>query len=463
MKEQVLDYIRRYQMIEKGDHVITGVSGGADSVCLLFVLVLLQDELDLKLTAVHVDHQLRGEKAREDAAFTEQLCKKWKVAYRQYSYPVGDIAAKRGISVEEAGRQVRYECFETVRAASHGDKIAVAHNEDDQAETVLMNLVRGSGLKGLGGIPPVRERIVRPLLGTKRSQIEAFLAEQGIAYRTDQTNFEDDYTRNKLRLHVLPYLKKEINNQVVTHISESSEIIQQADAYIWKEAEKADAAHVCDTGKGRLLNQSLQTGEAEIIQNYVILKELRGVAGTQRDLTAVHIRAVSGLFDKQTGRKVTLPYGITAERTYEGIEIRKEQQAPECDAGVLALPVPPEGSVCVPGSNTVLTTCVEKRGGSEIIPENEYTKWFDYDIIKGDLQLRTRLPGDYFMLNKDGGRKKLKLFFRDQKIPREKRGQMLLLAEGSHVLWIPGYRISAYYKVTEQTENILKVQLDGGK
>ena len=203
MLERVRAYAEKYQMIRPGDRIVAGISGGADSVCLLFLLRELCREKGAGLFAVHVNHGLRGAEAGEDEAYVRKLCGELKVPLRVFSFDVRGRAREEHLTLEEAGRLCRYEAFEEEAERIGGTRIAVAHHAGDQAETVLFQLFRGSGLKGLAGIRPVRDNVIRPLLCTGREEIEAWLTERGIEWRTDSTNLTTDYTRNRIRGEIL--------------------------------------------------------------------------------------------------------------------------------------------------------------------------------------------------------------------------------------------------------------------
>ena len=211
MYERVRAYVKKYHMLQEKDHVIAGVSGGADSVCLLFMLVKLQKEMRFGLTVVHIHHGLRGESADADENYVRALCEKLDVELLAFHEDVGRYAKEQKLTLEEAGRNVRRHIFEEVCHRKNGTRIALAHHQNDNAETLLWNLSRGCGLKGIGGISPVDGKYIRPLLGVRRQEIEEYLKENNIDYCTDETNLEDHYTRNRLRNHVIPYLEREIN------------------------------------------------------------------------------------------------------------------------------------------------------------------------------------------------------------------------------------------------------------
>lgn len=477
--KRVYDDILAGGLLHKGEHVVIGVSGGADSMCLLYVLRALQPILQLKLTAVHVHHGLRGAAADGDMAFVENVCAAEGIECRSFQVNIREMAAAKQCSEEEAGRMYRYECFEKVRQAAGADKIAVAHHMDDTCETVLMNLFRGSGIKGLTGIPAMRGTIIRPLLRISRVDIEAFLERSGIAYRTDATNFETDYTRNKIRLDVLPYVKAHINTAATEHIAETAILVTDICRYIERQAREAGRTVVRPLGPegGKSPDEGRQQvaddrayaidvqgfHELDIAVQREMLRQVIGeAAGQMKDIGMMHIEAVRQLFDKGAGRRISLPYGLQAVRTYTSVRIEPVQAAADvagkCDEnrGTDVVQIP--GRYLV-GAGRYLVLSSFSVDKNPQIPKKMYTKWFDYDKIKNRLVLRYRRSGDYMEI-RGGCRKPLRRILMDDKIPQADRDAMLLLADGSHILWIPDTgRMSEYYKITGATKRILEAEL----
>lgn len=454
MKDTVENYIEKNHMIRRGDGIIAAVSGGADSVCLLHLLVDLREKYSLKLRVVHVHHGLRGEEADRDAEFTRGLCSRLRVSCQVLNAGVKEYAKNHSLSEEEAGRILRYKLLEQEagrweRETDCPVKIAVAHHGDDSAETILYNLFRGSGLQGMGGIRPVRGKIVRPLLCVTREEILRYLAENGLEYCQDSTNQHWDYTRNRMRHRILPEIVKEINPRASQHIRQASEKIRQADEFLQSAAAAWMNSHISEDNPDLVPKELLE--EAEILQAYVLRRMLAVAAGSEKDLSSRHIDALLDLLKGAVGRRADLPQGIRAEREYAGLKIEK-------NTGIK--PAPPEHGTEIPLEITVFPR--EKGQENQEFPKNQYTKWFDYDKIKGMLSVRTRRTGDYITLS-GGGRKSVKAYMIDEKIPAARRDSIFLLAEGSHVLWIIGYRISEYYKIGPETATILQAKLDGGE
>ncbi len=469
--KKVSEYADRHHMLEENDYVVAGVSGGADSVCLLFMLQELKKKIPITLHAVHVNHMIRQD-AADDAAYVERLCKTLNIPFTLVERDVERLAAERHISVEEAGRDARYEVFSRVLDNRQG-KIAVAHNKNDCCETFLFNLFRGSSLKGLSGIPPVRGQIIRPLLCLERSEIEEFLDKNGIKYCIDSTNLEDNYTRNKIRHRILGTAAQEISPAAVAHIGDACERISEAYSLLDDMAGSAYSACVSAGTEGLSIDGTGFAGLHPTIQGYVIMEALARLAGSRRDIESVHIGQVKALFEKQCGRKINLPYGICAQRGYAGVTLRKTAWAPAKAGAAREYRVTPSDTERLLRGERVeislragetLFLCVKDAAAQKEknIPQKKYTKWLDYDKIKDNIVVRCRKEGDYLTIDMPGGevrRKTLKSYFIDNKIPAGERGEIFLVTVGSHVLWIAGGRISSFYKVSGSTKRILELVL----
>ena len=465
MLKKVRDYMREHEMTAPGDAVIVALSGGADSVCLLTVLKQLATP-EFLLRAVHVHHGIRGAEADRDEAFAQKLCESLSVPLCVAYCHVPAYAAEHGLSEEEAGRILRYQVLEKEAGkweqelpAGSRVKIALAHHRDDNAETILHHLLRGSGLTGLAGIRPVQGRRIRPLLCVGREEIRAYLEAGHISWCEDSTNQSPDYTRNRIRSQVLPLLKTAVNEQAEEHILQAGQIIGQADAYLRQQAEEIWQEAVCGREEDlAAIPLTAFARQPEILKTYLIRHMLDQLHPGWKDIGSRHFTAIAELAGKPVGSRLDLPGGLMARTGYETLEIvRKTERevSVKTESGA-------DGEIH--GRQTVpeLHMTVFSRQKDQEIPKNQYTKWFDYDKIKGTLSVRTRRTGDYLILP-SGGSKTIARYMIDEKIPKEKREKILLLAEGSHVLWVVGFRISEYYKIEEHTENILQVTCDGGK
>lgn len=468
-------------MIEPGMKVIAGVSGGADSVCLLYVLTEYQKQVPFALQVIHVEHGIRGKASLSDAEFTQALCQRLDIPCRIVHTEVQKIAAQKGLSVEEAGRQERYRIFEEACAGSGADRIAVAHNRNDQAETMLWNLARGSGLKGLGGIRPVRGQIIRPLLFTQRSRIEQILRNAGLDWRTDQTNLEQEYTRNKIRLSLIPQMEQELNGQAGLHLAQAAERLQQVQDLVERLTQAAAQQCLRQEEVSVVLYLAPFAEQDELIRTELLKEALRMCRSGQglKDIGSIHLEQLHQLAKLDCGKVCCLPGRIRAVRENGQIRFYSTAQYTGGSCGKTAQD--PAGHVDKSLKNTQEKVCrlllsePQRIGGMQVTAkvlennaalteqikeEKKYTKWLSYDTIKCDACLRTRRAGDYLIVNDAGGRKKLKDYFIDEKIPRDQRDRIWLLADGSHILWVIGHRISSAAKVTQETKKILKIQVE---
>lgn len=475
MINRVIGYIRKHHMIDEGDCVVAGVSGGADSVCLFIMLMEIKKVIPMDVRVVHINHMIRAD-ASEDAAYVEELCRKNDIPFTLVEEDVQALAGKLHISTEEAGRNVRYEAFYRELGSRKG-KIAVAHNKNDSCETFLFNLFRGSSLKGLAGIRPVRDRIIRPLLCLDRSEIETFLLERKITYCIDSTNLEDNYSRNIIRHHILGTAVRDISPAAVNHISNACERVCEAYDLIEDIARQGYDACVQIAKDDKIIHQKSYHIDREkflmlhtTIQGYVIMEVLSDAAGSRKDLETVHIEQVRSLMNRQCGKAVELPCRLRAKRDYTGICIyRDTDNAPKAAVpqeivlteDMLAALIKGETIEILFSRNQKigLTLMSKSDIGTDLenIPQKKYTKWIDYDKIENSIVIRTRRQGDYLTVNAMNQRKTLKTYFIDRKIPQEERERICLITDGSHVVWMVGERISNYYKVGESTERILRL------
>ena len=451
--ERVEDYINKNIGVIKDSKIAVGVSGGADSVCLLLMLSELKDRLDFDLCAVNVEHGIRGDESLEDSAFVEDLCKKMAIPCYRYDLDVPALAKEKGLSMEEAARNARYEAFERARKDFNLDFVALAHNEEDNAETVIFNLARGTSMTGLAGIRPVRDYYIRPLLCLSRKEIEDYLAEQGQTFRTDSTNLSMEYTRNRIRKDVIPALK-EINPQAARHIREMSGDLAGAASFIKDYvAERLEA--LSEAGPDSLkIDISLLEKEKDYIIREIIREAMVRVCGGARDIGRIHVNDTWQLAKGPTGKGINLSMGLKAEKEYDFLIIRKD--------GIVSEAREPHfsGTLEVPGltkaGNISLSTSFVPRDAFKI-EKKPYTKLIDYDKIKGDLFLRHRRTGDMMVINEAGGRISIKDFFINEKVPAGLRDKIWLVCDEVQVIWVIGYRLSEDFKVREKTGKILQM------
>ena len=459
MIKKIAAFMKRFDMVQKGDHISVALSGGADSVCLLLVLERLRYEMDFTISAIHIEHGIRGEESLSDMRFAQELAKRYDIPYSVKRVPTPETAEKQRISLEEAGRNLRYQAFEEERIRLGGKQVktAVAHHGDDNAETLLFHLCRGSGIDGLAGIRPVRGALIRPLLCVTRYEIEQFLKEAGQGYRIDSTNTDVHSSRNRIRNRVMPQLSR-VNQNCVVHMGSLSEDVQEICAYLQQETDKILQAGMELPGDGSICFRAQELAPyPPFLQKRALLELAAKAAGSRKDISREHLEALFLLAHGPTGKRISLPYGVLAENSY-GMLLFSKGGAGDDGTVPARIPFGVSQTPTAVFGGTVIGRIIEITQKDVKIPKNLYTKWFDYDKIKNRLYIRNREPGDYFILDSQGRRQKLKDYWINEKVPKHMRARIPLLAEGSHILWAIGYRISAYYKITGDTKRVLEVQ-----
>lgn len=450
--DNVLATIDKNRMIESGDTVIVGVSGGADSLCLLHVLNTLKNELNIKVFAAHLNHQFRGIEADLDAEFVEQICTAWGIPHVIRSFDVSAYAKEKGLSSEEAGREIRYKLFDEVKEIVKGNKIAVAQNLNDNVETILMRLIRGTGLEGLKGIDAVRDDIIRPLLDQDRQSIEEYCRQNNLEPRIDKTNLQPIYLRNKIRLELIPYLKQRFNPNINDAVIRLGQVVREENNYL----EQQTLELLKDLGEIREDGIAIKTESLKqlhpAMQKRLLRKAVESVANTLNGFEYKHFQGIIDLLDKSTRATIELPKDLKAYISYENLIICKkiENTDKKCYYKLKY-----DYDNFIVEINEMLSVKLISSEELTSVPKSFNTIYIDADKIKHDLVIRNREQGDVFSPIGMKGSKKLKDYFIDKKIPREKRDQVLLLADGNEIVWILGSIISEKYKITPKTQNVI--------
>ena len=452
MEQKVLEYMKKHHMVEVGDRVLIGLSGGADSAALFHILREYQQVYGYELLAVHVNHGLRGEEALRDQEFVMELCRSCQVPCEVVEMPVRQMAEKGKMSLEEAGREARREVFQRLAGKWKCSKLALAHHKNDQAETMLHHLARGTGLAGLAGLLPADGFRIRPLLCLERREIDHYLQERGWAHVEDSSNRDDQYTRNRIRHELLAGMTERVNKKAVEHMAMTANILRQTDSYLEKQGRELLRKYQ----KQNFLEEAFFREDP--VPVYYGLRVFLSSLFQVRDMTTSHYEALQGWTGMQVGKVLQLPHKICARREYRGVLFYRERTYAETEEEFF---IP----LHIPG----VTSCGEMEFRCRIfknffqqIPQKTYTKWFDYDKIKDTVVIRNRQPGDYLVVNASGGRKKLKEYLIDCKVPREKRGQIILAAQGQEILWAVGLRLNEAYKVGPDTREVLEIVYEGG-
>lgn len=472
MKHPVLDRIKRtmegkaFAAVPAGSRILAAVSGGADSVCLMLSL----RQLGYDVCAVHVEHGIRGEESLEDCAFVRKLCEEQGIALTVVPVNAPSAAQEFSLSLEEAARLVRWKALMETSDRLGIRVIATAHHRTDQAETVLWNLIRGSSLTGLGGIRAVRQEdgrlIIRPMIDCERGQIEDYLRQRKVSWQTDSTNADTRLTRNAIRRKVLPLLE-ELNPQSVLHITQAASDLQQAEDWLSKQTESTFRDVIRKNGDGKERDLTADRNALRQCPDFLRARVLRRMIaqceGGEKDIARAHVAALEKLVDGPNGGQASLPDHLTAFseegilRLTRSVAEKTEEVALLREDGTYCLgccsPLSDEGSQdsrweAKPNQTISAEVSFLTWQGGEV-PKKRYTKYLAYDTMAPCPVLRTRREGDYLIVSSDSGRKKLKDYLIDEKVPRLRRDHIPLIAQGSHVLWVVGMRISEKAKVFE--------------
>jgi len=459
---QVRRTIDRYHLLEKGDRLIVGVSGGMDSMVLLYLLNAYRQEFDLSLVVAHINHGLRPGESEKEAELVQKESERLGLAFEYGQFNVKEFQRAGGLSLQDAGRRIRFHFFKSLLSKYDAQKIALGHHADDQVETVLLRLMRGSGLKGLKGMLPIREgRVIRPLLEVGREEIESFARERGISCLLDSSNLEKDYLRNRLRINLIPMIEREYQPSFKAVIMRASAILREENDYLEGGAEEA-YQKIVQEGKDAVsfrfseyqsLHQAIQWRVVQRMLERIYRREMPGEEGEWLDVNQIYKR----LSQPAPSFLLELPHGVFLEKRYDIVSLVKGE----------VKPIPPfEIELAAPGR-----TFIEEIGKEVVIEESRWgdklkgfigdhgTALLDCQNLQFPLRMRNFRPGDRFQPLGVKGTQKLKEFFIDHKIPRFERPRILLLISGEMIAWVVGYRIDERVKVTEKTERVLRVEV----
>jgi tRNA(Ile)-lysidine synthase len=459
-EREIVDKVRKtiagYGMIQPGETVIVAVSGGPDSVCLLHILYRLREELHMKLVVAHLDHGLRPQEDEAETELVRALSASLNLPF-EAEKSVMDLRGAN--SLEEAAREVRYGFLERVRSLHEGQKIAVAHTLNDQAETFLMRLLRGSGPTGLSGIPPVRGGvIIRPLIQVAREEVEAYLTMHGLSYAIDSSNVRTGHLRNRIRLELVPLLL-EYQPKLVEHLGETAVQMREEDEILdnlageWMEREAEIHA-----GGGISIAVAPFLALPAALRNVVTRRILRTVRGDLRRIGRVHIRSVEDLARSERAQgSLDLPNGLKLTRTYDRLiySLRTEQVTPDFSYSVEG-----PGTLFLREIRMNLTLVEKERTGEPTAPASPWTALLDGDKVRFPLLIRSVRPGDRFVPLGMKGHKKLKDFFVDLKVPLARRRATPLLCVDDIPIWVGGFRIDDRFKVSPSTKRILMARFE---
>ena len=458
MSQKVIDFIKQNSMFEKEDKVIVAFSGGPDSTCLIYILNELKEELGINLIGAHINHCLRGEESDKDEDYAKKTCESLNIDFYSKKIDIHKISKEKNISCEMAGREVRYEFFEELMIKLSANKVALAHNANDQAETVLMRIMRGTGIEGMVGIKPVRDKIfVRPILHLSRKEIEKYIEVNNISPRIDKSNLETLYARNKVRLDLIPYIEENFNKDIVKTLNRLSDIVKKDNEYLEGVSALEYKKH-CEIGEKKVIINKKAFLLHEAIISRIIRGALLAVNLNLYNFEKIHISSIIELQKHDTGKNVMLPQNIIAQNCYGNMHIYTNSKAKETDNNQYTLSINEENFI--ESLHKIVKIDVKPKTEFMEVNSNHYIKYFDYDKIEEPIIFRYRKDGDSFIPLGMKGNKKLKDLFMDLKIPKNKRSEVPLICFGNDIGWVVGYRVSEKFKVSKDTTNILQIRIE---
>lgn len=451
--QKSLKFIRENELLKNGDSVLVGFSGGPDSTFLLVLLLTIQKVFNLKIYAAHLNHQLRGSESDEDEEFVRKFCKENKIECVFETRDIKKIASETKRSIEEIARAERYKFFAEAAQKFKANKIATGHTLNDNAETMIFNFIRGSGVSGLRGIPIKRDNIIRPLLGVTKEEILEFLKSENIPFRVDSTNDSEDFTRNIIRNKVIPQLM-EINPNLFETLSITSQLLMLLEKYIQAEETKFERLFVSKKTEKVL---RIKIEENIDYKNYLMMDLIRKKVETQFgiQLSFEKTKELTNLVKQDKGSTIQINEKIFAIRESNTILILPEPEFEEVNISVN------------------YDTKLQKYYGSYFefklsiapvkeakISDNPMVEFFDADKIKHKLILRNWKPGDKFIPLGMKYSKKVSDILTDAKIPSIFKKQILVLCDGPEIIWVVGVRLAEKYKVTNETKKVIKARIN---
>jgi tRNA(Ile)-lysidine synthase len=456
MIKKVNQTIEKYNLLEKGERVIVALSGGPDSTALLAVLAEVAREMDLSLIAAHFNHGLRGRESDEDEDFSRELSQRLGLVF--CAEKMDQKNDEKGISPEDYYRRKRYGFLNKIAADYRAQKIALGHNLQDQAETVLLNLLRGSGLEGLKGILPKRDgNIIRPLIEISRQEIISYLNKAGITYRQDSSNENRMYLRNQIRMELIPYLKEKYNPSIEENMAQMAEILRTDDEFIRQHVAKALESSLIQKGPDRILFKIDFISKLPPAIRWRLFKTvLEDFSPAKNGFSFVHIKSLDNLSQRcESGKRIALPLGIEARREYDDLILERRYARSIHVMYEYSMDIP--GHVYVEERNVTVRTELTKKENIDL--SNPDKVYLDLDKIKQPVVVRNRRDGDWFQPLGMQGRQKIKNFFIDHKIPCSQRDEIMLIVDDISVISIENLHLNDRVKITEKTRNVLKLEI----
>ena len=465
-EQKVLSFINEKKLVSRYEKLVVAVSGGVDSVCLLYILASLRKQLEIDLHIAHLNHQLRGKDSAADARYVSTLAKRLGIPATIATQDVKAYQKQRRLSLEEAAREVRYSFLAEVAAKVGAAKVAAGHTASDHTETMLMHLIRGSGMRGLRGLAPVSRlkvsggslTVIRPLLELSREETSEYCRAHNLKPRLDASNLSTEPLRNKVRLHLLPQLRK-YNPQIDQALLRLSRTAADDLDFIAKEARRFIDSNVKTNKDSVVIKKKELLALPPGLQRQILRSAIESLLGSLKDIEADHIEDIIEALEKPVGKVIGLPFGVNFLIEYDRYVL--------ATASTSLCPFPTlggEATLKIPGktlcSDWAITAAVEKRPESKVLKDkvDDFSACFDFEKTGKALTVRARRPGDRFQPLGMAQPKKLNVFMIDARIPQTWRRSIPLVCSGDDIVWVVGYRINERFKVRPDTKTVLRLE-----
>jgi tRNA(Ile)-lysidine synthase len=447
-------HLKATNLIEPGEKVLVAVSGGLDSVALLHLLNKLRGEMEIVLEVVHVHHGLRGAEADADLQFTRDLAEKLNLPFHFRRVETRMHAKTHRLSLEESARNLRYQAFDEILKEAGATKLATAHTADDQAETILDHLLRGSGVTGLRGMTPIRGPYIRPLLQFSREELEGFVRDQCIFFREDSSNRDLSFKRNRIRHELLPYLKTHFNPDLVATLANTANILKENESFLVDFAGKAYKSLVSLKNDEIVLEIKPFLNYFAIVQKYILFCAGVQLGIPRKDWTFKKTeRVLEAVASRRIGKRIQINRAFDAYLDHDGLVIGRRTKS----ATRINLDLRKQDSVEF--QRFVIRWSIQQTTKNLRFGKNKKVEFVDFDKTGHLVCLRTSLPGDRFIPLNFSGHKKIASLFSDQKVPHRLRKETPILESPNGIAWVGGYGIDDRFKVTSQTKHLLKLEL----
>ena len=454
--EKFEKFVVHHFLFNREDRILLAVSGGVDSVVMLDLFVRLRDKWSLELAIAHVNHGLRGKEADQDENFVRVLSRTYGFRFLSLKFDAKKFANNHKQSIEDGARKVRFEFFQTIIKRIGYDYVALGHHANDQAETIIMNLIRGSGLRGMGGIRPKRSHILHPLLFAEKPDIESYAMDRHLQYVEDRSNRSRVYRRNRIRWDVIPFMEKAVGFPIVASVCRSAKNFYEADLFLRERADDALKMVVVTASPNEIILDIYEYFHYfKVVQKLIVIRIFEKIFGNTRQPDSYEIDRILNLAEKgKSGSRIDIDSNWSILKGREKLAFQKIQEVFQpVDVGIC------ETIECQDVGLIFKSTIIHDRSKIQYLPDRTI-EFLDYDLISLPLLIRIPQKGDWFIPLGMKGKKKLHDFFIDEKIEFFHRSRIPLLVGGYHIMWIVGHRIDDRFKVTDKTRKILKVEVN---